>query len=60
MMLHLQWVKVNGRNRSLLQFGDLSVISFHATKIFTTFEGGAIIQKQKIKRKKIDRIKILE
>jgi hypothetical protein len=28
---------------SLLQHGDLSVLSFHATKVFNTFEGGAII-----------------
>jgi dTDP-4-amino-4,6-dideoxygalactose transaminase len=30
-------------NRSLMHFGDLSVLSFHATKTFNTFEGGAII-----------------
>jgi len=30
-------------NRSLADFGDLSVLSFHATKVFTTFEGGAIV-----------------
>lgn len=28
---------------SLLQHGDLSVLSFHATKVFNTFEGGAIV-----------------
>ncbi|MFP3586188.1 DegT/DnrJ/EryC1/StrS family aminotransferase [Paraburkholderia sp. SIMBA_055] len=28
---------------SVLRHGDLSVLSFHATKIFNTFEGGAII-----------------
>ena len=28
---------------SVLTHGDLSVLSFHATKVFTTFEGGAII-----------------
>ena len=31
-------VKLN--NESLLKFGDLSIVSFHATKIFTTFERG--------------------
>jgi dTDP-4-amino-4,6-dideoxygalactose transaminase len=30
-------------NTSLVNFGDLSVLSFHATKIFNTFEGGAVI-----------------
>ncbi|UCV19781.1 DegT/DnrJ/EryC1/StrS family aminotransferase [Ferribacterium limneticum] len=28
---------------SILRHGDLSVLSFHATKVFNTFEGGAII-----------------
>lgn len=36
---------------SLLRHGDLSIVSFHATKVFTTFEGGAIIcPNSKIKR----------
>jgi dTDP-4-amino-4,6-dideoxygalactose transaminase len=30
-------------NRSILNFGDISAISFHATKLFHTGEGGAII-----------------
>lgn len=30
-------------NQSILSFGDISVLSFHATKIFHTIEGGAII-----------------
>lgn len=34
---------VRYRDRSLLCYGDISVISFHATKIFHTVEGGAII-----------------
>lgn len=28
---------------SILRHGDMSVLSFHATKVFTTFEGGAIV-----------------
>ncbi|MEY2597983.1 MAG: UDP-4-amino-4-deoxy-L-arabinose--oxoglutarate aminotransferase n1 [Verrucomicrobiota bacterium] len=28
---------------SVLKFGEVSVVSFHATKVFTTFEGGAVI-----------------
>lgn len=28
---------------SILNYGDLSVLSFHATKVFNTFEGGAVI-----------------
>ncbi len=34
-------------NRSLLDFGDISTCSFHATKLFHTIEGGAVISKDK-------------
>jgi len=34
---------VNYKGSSLLNYGDISVISFHATKIFHTIEGGAIL-----------------
>jgi dTDP-4-amino-4,6-dideoxygalactose transaminase len=34
---------VQVKNGSVLRYGDLSVLSFHATKVFNTFEGGAII-----------------
>lgn len=33
---------VKYRGKSILDFGDMSVISFHATKLFHTVEGGAI------------------
>ena len=33
--------KVNGS--SVLNYGDLSVLSFHATKLFNTVEGGALV-----------------
>jgi dTDP-4-amino-4,6-dideoxygalactose transaminase len=39
---HAFGVKQGGR-RSILLDGDLSVLSFHATKVFSTFEGGAIV-----------------
>jgi dTDP-4-amino-4,6-dideoxygalactose transaminase len=38
---HAFGVKHNGK--SVLRHGDLAVLSFHATKVFNTFEGGAII-----------------
>ncbi len=44
-------------DESLLKFGDLAVVSFHATKIFTTFEGGAIISRSKSMKNKIDSIR---
>lgn len=34
---------VRHRGRSILAHGDLSILSFHATKVFNTFEGGAIV-----------------
>ena len=34
---------VNYKGESLLKHGDLSTMSFHATKVFNTFEGGAIV-----------------
>ncbi|MGY6564112.1 MAG: DegT/DnrJ/EryC1/StrS family aminotransferase [Halomonadaceae bacterium] len=37
---------------SILRHGDLSAVSFHATKVFNTFEGGAVIcQNKEIKQK---------
>ena len=52
---HAFGVKLN--NESILNFGDLSVVSFHATKAFNTFEGGAIIIHNKKLKDKIDRLK---
>ena len=42
---------------SLLKHGDLSVLSFHATKVFNTFEGGAIICPDLKTKQRIDRLK---
>lgn len=52
---HAFGVKINGE--SILNFGDLSVLSFHATKVFTTFEGGAIISKDEATKRRIDFLK---
>jgi len=41
----------------VLNFGDLSVMSFHATKVFNTFEGGAIVCHDEIMKKRIDNLK---
>lgn len=35
------------RNQSLLSYGDISICSFHATKLFHTAEGGCIIANEK-------------
>lgn len=42
---------------SILRHGDLSVLSFHATKVFNTFEGGAIICPDEKTKQRIDRLK---
>ncbi|TPH18958.1 DegT/DnrJ/EryC1/StrS family aminotransferase [Litorilituus lipolyticus] len=38
---------VNIADKSVLSYGDASTLSFHATKVFHTVEGGAIIFKRK-------------
>jgi dTDP-4-amino-4,6-dideoxygalactose transaminase len=42
---------------SILNFGDLSILSFHATKTFNTIEGGAIICHDEGTKKRIDFLK---
>lgn len=42
---------------SVLNHGDLSVLSFHATKVFNTFEGGAIVCQNAGTKRIIDRLK---
>ncbi|VWD45314.1 DegT/DnrJ/EryC1/StrS family aminotransferase [Burkholderia lata] len=42
---------------SLLRHGDLSVLSFHATKVFNTFEGGAIVCPDAKTKQRIDHLK---
>ena len=42
---------------SVLNHGDLSVLSFHATKVFNTFEGGAIVCPDAATKKRIDHLK---
>ncbi len=42
---------------SVLTHGDLSVLSFHATKVFNTFEGGAIVCPDLKTKRRIDQLK---
>lgn len=42
---------------SVLNHGDLSVLSFHATKVFNTFEGGAIVCPDAKSKLRIDQLK---
>ena len=48
---------VKQKDESILNFGDLSVLSFHATKVFSTIEGGAIICHSQEMKHHIDNLK---
>lgn len=48
---------VRDQGGSILRHGDLSVLSFHATKVFNTFEGGAIVSPDAKTKECIDHLK---
>jgi len=52
---HCFGVQENGI--SVCNYGDLSILSFHATKVFNTFEGGAIVCHSKEMKQHIDDLK---
>ena len=52
---HAFGVRYSGQ--SLLRHGDLSMLSFHATKVFNTFEGGAIVCPDAKTKQRIDHLK---
>lgn len=52
---HAFGVKVDGE--SVLNAGDLSTLSFHATKVYNTIEGGAMVMHDEITKKRIDYLK---
>ena len=52
---HAFGVEVNGE--SILNAGDLSTLSFHATKVFNTIEGGAMVMHDAETKKRIDYLK---
>lgn len=52
---HAFGVKINGN--SVLNYGNLSVLSFHATKVYSTIEGGAIICHTEEMKHHIDNLK---
>ena len=45
---------VTDEGGSILRYGDFSILSFHATKVFTTFEGGAVISKNAGLKQRVD------
>lgn len=48
---------VEDQGGSILRHGDASILSFHATKVFTTFEGGAVVSRDHQSKERIDYIK---
>ncbi len=52
---HAFGVEVNGE--SVLARGDMSTLSFHATKVYNTLEGGALVVKDEATKKRIDYLK---
>lgn len=52
---HAFGVRVKGR--SILDYGDMSVLSFHGTKVFNTFEGGAVVCRDAKTKRRIDNLK---
>ena len=48
---------VQYKNQSILKYGDISTLSFHATKVYNTIEGGALICHSKEMKDKIDHLK---
>ncbi len=52
---HAFGVEVNGE--SVLTAGDMSTLSFHATKVYNTLEGGALVMHDAETKKRIDYLK---
>lgn len=52
---HAFGVEVEGR--SILNEGDLSTLSFHATKVYNTVEGGALVMHDEATKRQIDFLK---
>lgn len=52
---HAFGVTINGK--SILENGDMSTLSFHATKVYNTIEGGALICRDEATKKRIDYLK---
>lgn len=52
---HAFGVEVDGE--SILNAGDMSTLSFHATKVYNTIEGGALVMQDERTKKRIDYLK---
>ena len=52
---HCFGVEINGK--SILEYGDISTLSFHATKVYNTVEGGAMVVHDAATKQRIDYLK---
>lgn len=52
---HAFGVEINGE--SILNAGDMSTLSFHATKVYNTIEGGALVMHDEATKKRVDFLK---
>lgn len=52
---HAFGVEVDGK--SILEAGDMSTLSFHATKVYNTLEGGALVMHDAATKKRVDYLK---
>lgn len=52
---HAFGVEINGK--SILEYGDVSTLSFHATKVYSTIEGGAMVVHDQATKQRIDYLK---
>ncbi len=52
---HAFGVEIDGK--SVLEYGDMSTLSFHATKVYNTIEGGALICHDEKTKQRIDQLK---
>ena len=52
---HAFGVKYN--DHPVVEYGDISMLSFHATKLFSTIEGGALIVKNEVQKQRINFLK---
>jgi len=48
---------VEYKGKSLCHYGDISILSFHATKVFNSIEGGAVICRDIATKKRVDALK---
>jgi dTDP-4-amino-4,6-dideoxygalactose transaminase len=54
---HAFGVRAGDDQQSVARFGDITMLSFHATKVFNTFEGGALVCQDAKTKRRIDHLK---